>query len=300
MPCRQPNTIHRNHHRPARLIVNADDFGLSATVNAGIIHCHQHGIVTATSLMANGACWQAAIALGRQHPTLDIGIHLTLVDGHPVSPANRIPSLLDANGKFPPDIFTFTRRYLSGAIRLAEVEYELEAQIQRLRDHQVTLSHLDSHQHSHMLPGIYQIVRRLAQRHAIEFIRSPAEIRCHLFGQQTPRNWSRCIQQWGLGLLCRLQSPAPCRTTDAFAGFYHGGALNHEALSAIIHQLPHGRTTELMCHPGLEPSREYGGVTYQRDAELAILTDPTIRSLLESRHVQCTNYRQIAAQGAQS
>ncbi|MDQ6950938.1 MAG: ChbG/HpnK family deacetylase [Mariprofundales bacterium] len=281
---------------PTRLVVNADDFGMNTAINGGIIQAHLHGIVTSTSLMANGACWQEAVALSRKHPTFDTGIHLTLVDGAPISPTNRIPSLLDANGKFLPDIFTFTRRYLRGAIQLAQVECELEAQIKRLQNQHVTISHLDSHQHSHMLPGIYQLVRRLAIRHGIRFIRSPAETQYHLFHDHSPC-WPRLIQQWGLWALSRLQSPLPCHTNDAFAGFYNGGALNLDALTAIIHHLPQGKTTELMCHPGLAPSSEHRGAIYHRDAELAALTNPAIESLLEHRHIQRTTYRKITGEG---
>src|SRR4029079_6807551 len=157
----------------ARLIVNADDFGLSEAVNRAVIEAHEHGIVTSTSIMAGGSAFEHAAALATRTPTLDVGVHLTLTEQQPV--AESVPSLVGADGQFAPHATDFAKRWLRGTIALADVRTELDAQIRRVRAHGVRPTHLDGHQHVHVLPGIARVVAELAREHGIRAVRVPTE-----------------------------------------------------------------------------------------------------------------------------
>src|SRR5665647_1358607 len=134
-----------------RLVINADDFGYSAGVTRGIVEAHAAGSVTSTSMMANGIDWENAVRLARSTRTLDVGVHLNLVQGRPLL---RVLSLTDARtGELYP-LGALARRALAGRIDAGELEAELRAQIERVRSAGIAVTHLDSHRHAHVLPGL--------------------------------------------------------------------------------------------------------------------------------------------------
>ena len=159
-----------------QLIVNADDFGLHPLINAGIIKGHQEGFITSTSLMPSAPCWQEAVRLAKDNPRLGIGVHLTLVGGVPsVLPKEKVSSLLDDDGFFLPDYVAFAKRYYSGAVKRSELEAELRAQLERALSCGVNITHIDSHQHTHVLPGINSLVLKLSNEYNIIRVRIPKE-----------------------------------------------------------------------------------------------------------------------------
>jgi hopanoid biosynthesis associated protein HpnK len=281
-----------------KLIVHADDFGLSEKVNDGILQAHQSGILTSASIMANGAAFEHAVDICRAVPTLDVGIHLTLVEEEPVLKANLVPSLVDVTGRLHPHATTFTRRYLAGKIRLEEVQCELEAQTRKVMSHGVTVSHLDSHQHLHMLPQILDITIKLAKKYGIAAIRLPREtIRGHMLKGEGAV--PRVLQLLTLNMFCRLGKNTNSVRTDNFVGFFHGGNLHKKNLHKLIESLPTSGTCELMCHPGFDDSRSrYGHWGYHWSSELTALTDPEIAELLRQRGVDLISYRQLAQPAA--
>ncbi|HEY4713486.1 MAG TPA: ChbG/HpnK family deacetylase, partial [Aquirhabdus sp.] len=117
-----------------KLIVHADDFGISEQVNDGILKAHLNGILTSTSIMATGAAFDHAVSISNSVPSLDVGIHLTLVEEKPLLEMRQISSLLDNNGRFYGHATIFTKKYLFGKIRIDEVVHELDAQIQKVLD----------------------------------------------------------------------------------------------------------------------------------------------------------------------
>lgn len=145
-----------------RLIVHADDFGLSERVNEGIIQAHCDGVLTSASLIASGAAFEHAVSLLRSTPGLDFGVHLTLVGENPISKRDVIPTLLGGDGCFHSHSGAFMKRYFAGAIALDEIRRELDAQIGKVIARGVTVTHLDGHQHLHMVPGIRRVVGELA------------------------------------------------------------------------------------------------------------------------------------------
>lgn len=147
------------------LIVNADDFGLNAAANAGIIECFRAGSVTSTTLMANAPGFADAVALARDNPGLGIGLHFNLTWGRPLDPAGG-DALVDDKGAFL-DRNRLGRRALFGLLRRESVERELEVQFQQLRDHGIRVTHVDSHQHVHAFAPVFAAVARLCERERI-------------------------------------------------------------------------------------------------------------------------------------
>lgn len=139
------------------LIVNADDFGLNAAANAGIIACHQAGSVTSTTLMANAPGFDEAVALAHANPALGVGLHFNLTWGEPLSGAARVPTLVDGDGRFL-SRERLGRRAMLGRVSPEEVRLELEAQFARLQAGGITATHVDSHQHVHAFGPVFAAV----------------------------------------------------------------------------------------------------------------------------------------------
>ena len=156
-----------------RLVVTADDLGLHRGMTDGAIRGHEHGIVTACSVSACGVDVEHATESVRRIPSLDAGIHFTLVEERPVLPANELKSLTFSNGRFASGYRELFVRYTLGRVDLDEVEAELRAQGQRLRDLGVSLIHANGHQHLHVLPGVFDRVLRVVGELGIRYIRIP-------------------------------------------------------------------------------------------------------------------------------
>src|SRR2546427_12450295 len=166
---------HREMIVQRRLVVNADDLGLTVGVNDGIFDAHDLGILTSASLFANAPATVDAIRRARSRPSLGIGVHLALVDGVPALPAASVPSLVGADGRFRPSWKPFVVDALRGRISPADVERELTAQIERVVGAGITPTHLDAHKHVHGYPPVFAIVARLAVRFRVPVVRVPYE-----------------------------------------------------------------------------------------------------------------------------
>lgn len=237
-----------------QLIVNADDFGLHPLINAGIIKGYQEGFITSTSLMPSAPCWQEAVRLAKENPRLGIGVHLTLVGGVPsVLPKEQVSSLLDDDGLFLPDYVAFAKRYYSGAVKKAELEAELRAQFERALSCGVNITHIDSHQHTHVLPGINSLVLKLSNEYNIIRVRIPKEGYLFTGGFQT--GVGRLIGRSGLSFCADMAAlradSLGLRHPQHFYGMLAGGHLNAQLIANILRQLPEG-VSEIMTHPGLD------------------------------------------------
>jgi len=146
-----------------KIIVHADDFGLSEKVNEGILYAHREGILTSTSIMACGPAFDHAVHLIKEVDSLDIGVHLTAIEERPLLSPLYIPSLVTKEGRFYPHAKHFLKNYLLGRISLEEVRLEFTKQIEKILDSGIDITHIDSHQHIHILPGIFKITVSLAK-----------------------------------------------------------------------------------------------------------------------------------------
>ena len=277
-----------------KLIVNADDFGLSEKVNEGIVNAHIEGIVTATSVMVNGTAFEHALQLSQSVPSLDIGLHLTLTEETPILETATIPSLVNKEHKFHDHANTLTKRLLLGQISLEDIRRELDAQIRKAKDYSMTISHLDGHQHIHMLPGIRRIVGDLAEQYAIPSIRYPMEpLRPYML--RATQGLGRLIQLVALNSFCLTARTAYAKRPDTFAGFFFGGNLTEENLITVLKNLPASGVCEIMCHPGLEDQgSRYKHWAYSWQNELDALTSATVKLFLQERGITLIPYSALA------
>lgn len=278
------------------LIVNADDFGISKAVNDGIVQAHARGIVTTTSLMATGRAFDHAVALCRAFPALDVGAHLTLVAEKPL--LNRNSSLAGNDGNFPADIRKLLKLLLNRRIQLPEIQAEWSAQIERILEYGIRVTHLDSHQHLHALPGIAQLTVNLARRYHIPFVRIPMEDRL-IARPVTPRGLVRTAGAMALRASCLVahlnQRTAKGFQSPRFLGFHEGGRLNPESLERILRMLKPGRVYELMCHPGFMPEESYiKRWNYGHRTELEALAGPSAQSLIAARNIRLCSFADLS------
>jgi predicted glycoside hydrolase/deacetylase ChbG (UPF0249 family) len=240
---------------PARLILNADDFGLTQGINRAIGELHSAGVITSTTLMASGAAFDEAVEVARTHPALGVGCHIVLTDGAPVSPPGSIPSLIGADGKsFRPSPVDFVQALLLGRIKEEEVALEALAQIERLERAGIHPTHLDTHKHTHLFPSIGRTLLQIAERCGIHAIRNPFEPEWSLVLNHGSRPRRLAIRLIGI-LRPRFEAHAQIRdgrvlTTDGTVAISATGQLTSFTLGEILRALPSTGTYEICCHPG--------------------------------------------------
>lgn len=276
--------------------MHADDFGLSERVSDGIVLAHKEGVLTSTSVIATGKAFVHAMEICRSLPTIDLGVHLTLVEEQPVLRPSEIQSLVNADGLFFDHATTFIKRYATGNISLAQIRQEFEAQIKRVLDWHIPVSHLDTHQHLHGLPAIRHIVDDLARKYAIPAVRYPRE-KLRWYMLSNIRMLPRTLQLSALNFICWLGKAPALLHTDHFVGFYFGGHLTRNNLRTLIDNLPAYGSCEIMCHPGLpDKNGAYGHWNYHWADELDALLDPQLPDLLRQHRINLIGYRDLAAQ----
>jgi len=268
-----------------RLIVNADDFGFTPDVNRGIVAAHRQGIVTATTLMANGDAFDDAVRLAKQNPTLDAGCHLVLIGGRALAPPH---------APLPASLPQLVRALAARRIRVYD---ELAAQVRRILAAGLQPSHLDTHKHTHLAPPVLDAVARISEEFQIRWVRRPFDL--PLTAVRGGASWMKRAASGGLGVLRgrfhRVLGRHGCRTTDHFAGFQITGRLRTAGLVRLIRELPDG-VTEFMCHPGycgedLRNARTR--LKQSRQRELEALVAPQTRAALADARVELVDYRML-------
>ncbi|HEX4961341.1 MAG TPA: ChbG/HpnK family deacetylase [Thermoanaerobaculia bacterium] len=273
------------------LVATADDVGLHAGLTRGALEAHDRGIVTAVSVVANGRALEPALEQLRDRPSLDAGIHLTLVGERPLSPPEQIPSLLGRDSAFLPDVRDFARRYLLGGIVASQAEAELRRQIEHLLASGLSLVHANSHQHLHVLPRIFEVVLRLAEEYRIPFVRIPREPAAIRLAKRSLE--IAVLNAVGRGARQRLLSQEKVRTADRTVGVMDAGRLTFERLAAILEDVEDAEgVSELVCHPGignadLAAAYAWG---YGWEEETAALCNPRLPDLLRSRTIGLTSF----------
>ena len=257
-----------------QLVVNADDFGFTRDVNAGIVEAHRGGILTATTLMATGDAFDDAVRLAKETPSLDIGCHLVLVQG-PGLPAT-IPQLV--------------RAVALGRIRIYD---ELAKQVRRIVDAGLSPTHLDTHKHTHLLPPVLEAVARISEEFRIPWVRRPFDFPLQPGGVGFKNKLMRLTN----GRFHYALTRHHCLSTDWFAGFRLTGSYGSEDLINVIRALPEG-VTEFMCHPGrcgddLRSARTR--LKESREEELRALTAPEVRAALAEAGVKLASFRELTS-----
>lgn len=291
---------------PTRLIINADDFGLTKGVNRAIAELHQAKALTSATLMATGPAFEDAVAITRQNPTLGVGCHVILTDGIPVSHPESIPTLLGADGKtFRPSLADFIQALLRGTIREDDIEREALAQLQKLQRAGIDVTHLDTHKHSHLFPAVTRPILRAAERALIGAIRNPFEQAWSLALGHGNR-----VRRLQVKLLSRLQSQfqrhpqirnGSVVTTEGTIGISATGHLDAPTLRQLLHALPAEGVFELCCHPGYN-DQDLDHVTtrlrHHRDVERTALLQEVPRISLQPNAPHLINYASLGVFGA--
>ena len=236
-----------------RLILNADDFGLTGGVNRAILELHRAGALNSASLMARAAATEEAIELARCTPSLGVGCHVVLIDSEPVHGAQTIPTLVNqSTGRFHPTLSIFLRLLLTGRIRSSEIEAETAAQIALLQSRGLRLTHIDTHKHMHIFPAVLRPVLRAARAAGIRAVRNPFE---PAWSRRATHGapWLRRLQMRLLQLLeptfRRIVAQEGFTTTDGAIGVLATGTLDSKTVSSLLRNMPEG-TWELVMHPG--------------------------------------------------
>jgi chitin disaccharide deacetylase len=281
--------------QPACLIVNADDYGYYDCVSRGILQSARDGIVTATGIFATGKRFDEHIGWLRDYEALDLGLHLNLTDREPLTKEMR-SRLARRRGRFPPK-FAVAMAVMSGAIPVPTVRLEWRAQIERCLDKGLSIRFINSHEHIHMLPPLFRLVDELAREYGIAHVR--------LSASDGLRNWRpgefiRDALMKGLARLNRRQLDQPVPT---FLGMSESGRLSLDALRTILPEMQPGGVYELMCHPGLRVDAEIDNPRlfdyHDWQGELAVLTSPVARELLDRHGIRLIGYRDLENCGGQ-
>ncbi|QXE90715.1 hopanoid biosynthesis-associated protein HpnK [Geomonas subterranea] len=278
------------------IILNADDFGLSAGANRGIIRAWQEGMLTSTSLMAGGDAFEEAAAFARANPALQVGLHLTLVQGSAVLPQQGLPALTGAAGEFTDDAVLAGMRYFFLKGLRKKLRLEIDAQLARCRDAGVELSHVDGHLNIHMHPVVFDILCELMPAYGIKSFRLTREnLRANLALDRT-RVVGKCADAFIFARLAERCRPRLQRLGIRYAGEVKGllnsGHMTEEYLVRALDGVGEG-LTEIYFHPGCHPCSTLTRrmPDYQHEAELAALTSPRVRQKLEQAGITLRNYR---------
>lgn len=263
---------------PRRAIVTADDFGLSPEVNAAVERAHREGVLTAASLMVGERAAAEAVEIARRNPRLAVGLHLTLTDGAPVLPPERIPALARAeDGRFRDDMAGIGVALAASPAARAQLRAEVAAQFEAFRATGLACDHLNAHKHFHMHPVIAAVAFRAARDAGVRAVRVPWEppalVRA---AEPASRTASRALWPFA-ALLRRLAARQGLAAPDRVVGLAWTGAFTADRLAALLPRLPAG-TTEIYLHPAVRDGFAGGAPGYRHAEELAALLDPRVRA----------------------
>jgi len=300
-----------------KLIVNADDLGLTAGVNRAIVEAHIGGVVSSATLMANGAAFEDAVTAARSAPNLSVGCHVVLVDGTPVSPAGSMDTLLAIRsaepGKFYSSLSAFAARAMLGGFDRDQLVVEVTAQIRKIQSTGLQVTHLDTHKHAHIFPEILAALLRAARICGVRAIRNPfvpvKAMPARLF--KGKRNlWKRYGQMRMLhtfsGQFLQRTKRAGLLTPDGVVGVIETGSVESSGYSSLLRQtlasLPEG-TWELVCHPGYNDADLRAADTRlldSREEERRLLTSTELRQFLEEQKIRVISYQEFAEKFAEN
>ena len=269
-----------------RLIVNADDFGLSGSVNAAVVRAHREGILTTASLMVNEPAAAEAVRLARAHPKLGVGLHLALVCGATALPRERIPHLTVEDGRFSNNAIAAGWRYFFAPACKEQLQAEIEAQVVKFQSTGLPLDHVNGHLNLHLHPVVFGILMDNAERwglRAMRLTRDPFFLNARLASGQWGYRAGHAVI---FHLFCGWARPALARKkirhTAAVFGLLQNARVDAAYLQKLLPRLPPG-DSELYSHPSLGQSKN----------ELDALLDPTIRNLSQQLGIQLIRYQDL-------
>lgn len=275
-----------------KLVVNADDFGLTEGINRGIVDGFNSGIITSASLIATMPAFRHAVELTKENAELDIGVHLSLTTGKPCSENSKLAPIM-RRGEFIRSYGHVIKSVYANEIQLEDIKDEMSAQIRKVQETGLNITHVDSHQHIHMVPRLLKLLLALMNEHQIPFVRVPNE----LIRTQNLRT----IKDWGLfmlGLIGKLSRKkvfhSNLNSSQYLWGLFCSEAMSLHDLMHILKSLRPG-VNELMCHPGYNDAtlhHIYQGHSF-RQQELSALTSREAFDFIRRGDIQLTNYGEL-------
>lgn len=278
-----------------RLIVNADDFGLTNGVNRAVADLQCAGVLTSTTLMARAGATEGAIELARATLALGVGCHVVLLDGEPLLSKEKIPSLVDARtGSLYISPAGFVRRLLTGRVKAEEIEAEARAQISFLQDKELRLTHIDTHKHTHMFPPVLRAVLRAARACGVRAVRNPFEPAWAVKVQEGA-GWARVAEvsllRWLRPACLRIIAEEGFVTTDGTIAVVGTGVLDAAMVRRLLRDLPDG-TWELVTHPGYNDADLARVRTRLREARE--IEREALQAVREFPEIELISFRELA------
>lgn len=274
------------HERQKRLIVNADDFGRSKSINEAVVRAHREGILTTASLMVNGEAFDDAVDFAKQNPALGVGLHLTLVCGTSALGRGEIPGLVDDASCFGSAPIRTGCRYFFNRDLKPQLEAEVNAQFRKFHETGLTLDHVDGHLHMHLHPTVFGILERNAERWKIRHLRltkDPLFLSFHLAsGAWVYRLTHALIYSI---LVARVRSSLRgrgIRHSDTVFGLLQSGRVDETYVLKLLPKLPSG-DSELYSHPSLDEFRH----------EFEALISPRVKLLLSRLGILPIRYQDL-------
>ncbi len=280
-----------------KVIINADDFGLIQGVNEGIVEAHQEGILTSATLMANMPGFDQAVEMAGANPELGVGVHLNILRGQPLSPAQKVGSLLSRELRFIPSVSNLLYRMVLKRVSFDEVEREFRAQVEKVQGAGIDPSHIDSEKHIHLIRPLFRIVIKLAKEYKINKVRfiqeycvssRPGQMFKSMFISLSSTSMKKKMVQEGV------------RSPDRFYGVCDTGRITAAKLQGAFERAKEG-VTEIMVHPGfitqevLELEKQIGPfyINKYREKELNALLDKKLSKLIADLEIQLINFNQL-------
>lgn len=280
-----------------KVIINADDFGLTQGVNEGIVEAHQGGILTSATLMTNMPGFNQAVEMAGANPDLGVGVHLNILRGQPLSPAQKVGSLLSKELHFIPSVSNLLHRMALKRVSFDEVEREFRAQVEKVQRAGIDPSHIDSEKHIHLIRPLFRIVIKLAKEYKINKVRfiqeycvssRPGQMFKSMFISLSSTSMKKKMVQEGV------------RSPDRFYGVCDSGRITAAKLQHALQRAKEG-VTEIMVHPGfitqemLELEKQIGSyyINKYREKELNALLDKKLSTLIADLEIQLINFNQL-------
>jgi len=276
-----------NAGRPSRrLIVNADDFGLSHSVNEAVIHAHRDGVLTAASLMVNGPGWDEALKLAKENPGLGVGLHLTLLVGRSALPPEKIPGLVNSRGEFSNSPVGVGMNYFFKRGLREQLRAEIHAQFERFHSTGLPLDHVNGHLHMHLHPVIFKILIEDAEELGIKRMRLTREP----FWMDVPlARGNRLYRSTHAAIYLCLSWLAQSRLhrknilhTQRVFGLLQNARVDEPYISRLLPILPAG-DSELYSHPSLDEFKH----------ELDALVSPRVKDLVKELGIELVRYQDL-------
>jgi hopanoid biosynthesis associated protein HpnK len=274
-----------------KIIITGDDFGLALPVNEAIINAHHKGVLTTASLMVGAAFAEDAVERARGYPSLKVGLHLVLVEGHSILKPHQIPDLVDTRGEFSSHLVRTGFKYFFYPDIRRQLEAEIRAQFEAFRKTGLALDHVNAHNHMHLHPTILRLILKVGKDYGLKAVRLPNEPPMRSWKAARTSLGSR-LSSWmflcpWISLMKNLLDQAHVRYNDFLLGMTDSGSMTLDLAVQFVRNLPKG-VTELCFHPATRRCNEIDCTMpyYRHEDEFRALTSETLRAALQTTGVQ--------------